>query len=69
MGYTELFGVNIFLKQVALSPQMIEHVVEADAIEFLESNEKKYDLLVGLDIVEHFKKDEVLCFLDAYYNA
>lgn len=68
-GYTNLSGVDISPEQAALSRQVIEHVVEADAIEFLESHEHKYDFIVGLDIVEHFKKDEVLRFLDACHNA
>lgn len=68
-GYTNLSGVDISFEQVALSRQVIEHVIEADAIEFLESHENTYDLVVGLDIVEHFKKDEVLHFLDACHNA
>jgi len=67
--YTNLSGVDISPEQVALSRQVIEHVVGADAIEFLESHENKYDLIAGLDIVEHFKKDEVLRFLDACHNA
>lgn len=68
-GYTNLSGVDISPEQIALSRQVIEHVVEADAIEFLESHENKYDLITGLDIVEHFKKDEVLQFLYACHNA
>lgn len=68
-GYTNLQGVDISPEQVALSQQVAGNVVESDAIEFLESHREKYQLIIGLDIVEHFKKDGVFRFLDACYNA
>ena len=68
-GYNNLQGVDISPQQVALARQVSENVVEADAITFLESHRERHDLIIGLDIVEHFQKDEVLRFLDACYNA
>ncbi|MCP4613424.1 MAG: class I SAM-dependent methyltransferase [Planctomycetes bacterium] len=43
--------------------------METNAIEFLETKDKTYDLIIGLDIIEHFKKSEVLQYLDACFNA
>jgi len=68
-GYNNLQGVDISPEQVALARQVTEDVVEADGIGYLEANKKNFDLITGLDIVEHFQKDEVLRFLDACYAA
>jgi 2-polyprenyl-3-methyl-5-hydroxy-6-metoxy-1,4-benzoquinol methylase len=69
LGYTNLEGVDVSPEQVALTRQIIENVVEGDALDFLKSRTASYDLIIGLDIIEHFKKDEVLQFLDGCYNA
>ena len=68
-GYSHLQGVDISPEQVALARQVSKDVVEADAIKFLESHKARHDLIIGLDIVEHFRKDEVLRFLDACHAA
>ena len=36
---------------------------------FLHARPQRFDLVTGLDIVEHFTKDEVLDFLDACREA
>jgi len=68
-GFTNIQGVDISPEQVALTRQVTENVVEGDAIVYLQKHLETYDLITGLDIVEHFKKDEVLHFLDACYDA
>ena len=68
-GYNNLQGVDISPEQVALACQVTENVVKGDAIKFLESHRERHDLIIGLDIVEHFQKDEALRFLDACYNS
>lgn len=68
-GYKNLQGVDRSSQQVALARQVVENVAEVDALKFLEANQGKYDLITGLDIVEHFRKDEVLSFLDACHLA
>lgn len=68
-GYKNLQGVDISPEQVSLARQVHDDVVEADCIKFLEYHKKKYDLIIGLDIVEHFTKDEMLRFLRACYKA
>lgn len=68
-GYKNLLGIDISPQQVALSKEVTDQVKEIDIFEFLSSNTKKFDLITGLDIVEHFKKDEVIKFLEACYNS
>lgn len=68
-GYENLQGVDRSLQQVAIARQVVQNVAETDAFKFLARHKEEYDLIVGLDIVEHFRKDEVLSFLDACYLA
>ncbi len=70
-GYRNLQGVDISPEQVNLARQVIDNVsvTEENAIEYLDSHRHSFDLIIGLDIIEHFRKDEVLHFLEACYKA
>lgn len=68
-GYTDLQGVDVSPEQVRLSSQVINDVTQENAIEYIEKRSGAFDLIIGLDIVEHFQKSEVLKFLDASYGA
>ena len=68
-GYTNLQGVDVSPEQVALSRQVTENIAEKNAIDYLVEKQESYDLITGLDIIEHFQKSEVLKFLDASYGA
>ena len=68
-GFENLQGVDISSQQVTLARKVLRNIVNEDAISFLKKRKKSYNLIVGLDIVEHFRKDEVLHFLEACFNA
>ncbi len=68
-GYTNLHGVDLSPEQVELSRQVLVDVVEGDAIEYLVAHPSEFELILGLDIVEHFTKDELLSFLEACFAA
>jgi cyclopropane fatty-acyl-phospholipid synthase-like methyltransferase len=68
-GYSHVSGVDISADQIALARQTSTEVTEGDAIAFLEARHGQFDLIAGLDIVEHFQKPEVLRFLDACHGA
>jgi 2-polyprenyl-3-methyl-5-hydroxy-6-metoxy-1,4-benzoquinol methylase len=68
-GYVNLQGVDISPEQVKLARQVIDNVTEGDAIEYLDNHPHSFALIIGLDIIEHFRKDEVLHFLEACYKA
>lgn len=68
-GYDDVHGVDISPEQVALARQVTPNVVQADVLKYLTDQKDKFDLITGLDIVEHFRKDEVLHFLDLCYAA
>jgi 2-polyprenyl-3-methyl-5-hydroxy-6-metoxy-1,4-benzoquinol methylase len=68
-GYSNLYGVDIVSEQIRIARQIVDNVLEIDAIDYLDNNPNHFDLIIGLDIIEHFKKDEVLSFLEASYRA
>lgn len=69
LEYPNIGGVDISPEQVRLSRQVTPNVTEANALDFLISQKDTFDLIIGLDIVEHFHKPEVLDFLDACCGA
>ncbi len=68
-GYTNLTGVDISQEQVQIARQVLTNVIEANVLDFLETHSEAFDLITGFDIIEHFKKDEVLRFLDGCHAA
>lgn len=68
-GYSNLYGVDLSLPQVELAKHIVKNVVHEDAIGFLKRHAEGFDLITAIDILEHFKKDEALDFLDACFDA
>ena len=68
-GYHRLQGVDISPQQVRLAKQVIQEVKESDILDFLLEHRDRFDLILGLDIIEHFQKDEALRFLDGCWSA
>lgn len=64
LGYTNLAGVDISPDQVALARQVVPSVEQADVLDWLAEHREQFDCLIGLDIIEHFTRDEALRFLD-----
>ena len=68
-GYTELSGVDTSLEQVNLARQVVPRVEHDDVSRYLHARSAEFDLIVGFNIIEHLKKDEVLDFLDGCLGA
>ena len=68
-GYTNLHGVDLSPSQVRLARQVVPKVQEGSLFDFLKSHPSTFDMITGLDIIEHLSKDEVLDFLDACHGA
>ena len=68
-GYTRVSGVDISAEQVQIARQVGQDVGEENLLEFLGAHPGAFDLITGLDIVEHFDKDEVLRFLAGCFTA
>lgn len=68
-GFGNIAGVDISPEQVALSRQVTDNVTQANILDYLQEHSNSFDLVTGIDIIEHFHKDEVLNFLDLCHVA
>lgn len=69
-GYTNAAGVDISPEQVALARELgVKSIECADLIEYLKKKNKEFECITAFDVVEHFKKEELLTLLDAIYSA
>lgn len=71
LGYSSLTEVDLSPEQVALARRWCPKakIIEADVFEVLKANTGRYALVSGLDILEHFRKDEALTFLELAHKA
>ncbi len=71
LGYTNLTGVDLSPEQVQLAYQWCPNatIIQGDIRPFLEQNPSHFSLVCGLDLIEHFPKDEILPFLELIYQA
>ena len=67
--YTNFTGIDISPEQVLLAQQVTNKVIQADAIESLQAINNEYDLIIGLDFIEHLRKNEVFDFLTSCRKA
>lgn len=68
-GYTNLHGVDLSASQVLLARQVVPGVAEQSLFDFLRAHQGRFDLITGLDIIEHLTKDELFGFLDLCFIA
>jgi len=68
-GYRDVEGVDISREQVDLARRITEDVSEQDVLSLLERSEGGYDLITGIDFLEHLDKDEACRFLEACRHA
>jgi 2-polyprenyl-3-methyl-5-hydroxy-6-metoxy-1,4-benzoquinol methylase len=68
-GYTGLTGVDISGDQVSLARQIVAEVEESDVLDWLVPRGKQFDVLIALDLIEHFRREEALRFLDLCWEA
>lgn len=68
-GYSNIEGVDLSPEQINLARQVIPNITKDNCINYLENHKNSFDLITGLDIIEHLDKSESLRFLDAAYAA
>lgn len=60
-GYKNLIGIDISDQQVEIAHQLDVHeVIKADIFDYLKKHESAFDVISGMDIIEHFTKDELV---------
>lgn len=68
-GFINVSGVDISPDQVALSQQVTSDVTQGNILDYLQEHKGSFDLITGIDIIEHLYKNEVLNFLDLCQSA
>ena len=60
-GYTNVMGMDLSEEQVNMAHEFgVSEVVLGDAMQFFRSSEEQFDVITGMDIIEHFTKDELV---------
>ena len=68
-GYEHLDGVDLSEEQVQLARERFPDVVQGDALQFLASGNRAYDLIAALDVIEHLPLDKATEFLELCRQA
>ena len=70
-GYQNIRGVDGSSEQIASAKKLgIEGVEEADLMVFLpEQRSESVDIVITIDVVEHFTREELLGFVDQIYRV
>lgn len=70
-GYTDLTGVDLSPEQIDRARQWCPgaRIIQGDVGEFLRENPEKFGLITGFDVIEHFRKDELLPLLSLARGA
>lgn len=60
-GYKNIKGIDISFEQVEIANKLgVNEVNEGNLNEVFENKSEKFDLICGMDIIEHFSKDELV---------
>jgi len=68
-GYTSVEGIDRSSEQVVLARKLYSKVLQGDAIEHLRTHQNSYDLILAIDLLEHFSLDLARQFLDASWAS
>jgi 2-polyprenyl-3-methyl-5-hydroxy-6-metoxy-1,4-benzoquinol methylase len=69
-GYTDVSGMDFDPEHVAAAKKAgVASVAAGDAVEHLNAHEARYDCVVAIDALEHFRKDELFGVVDAVARA
>jgi 2-polyprenyl-3-methyl-5-hydroxy-6-metoxy-1,4-benzoquinol methylase len=59
-GYNNLKGIDISEEQIQIAQAKNLIVNFANALEFFNTSDNTYDIIIALDFIEHFSKDELI---------
>lgn len=70
LGYVNARGIDNSPEMVRVAARLgIGGVNQADIFEYLETAAGAFDMIIALDVIEHFQKDEVLRLLEMIHHA
>jgi 2-polyprenyl-3-methyl-5-hydroxy-6-metoxy-1,4-benzoquinol methylase len=71
LGYVNLTGVDLSPEQIQLAQSRFSQatIIQGDVREFLKDRVEQYSLICAFDVIEHFRKEEVLPFLELIFQS
>lgn len=66
MGFSNAFGIDVSPEQIELAKKKGLNVGMADVFTFLEDSRECYDMIVAIDVIEHFTKEELLALFPLF---
>jgi len=67
-GYKNVFGIDVSKEQIDIAKVQNLNAEEIGVLEYLKSNNEKFDLIFAIDLIEHFYKDELIHLFEGIYN-
>lgn len=69
-GYTNLAAVDLIPECCSFVEEQIGIKPEcSDLLEFLARDERRYDVIVAFDVIEHFTKNEIVAIVQRLYDS
>jgi 2-polyprenyl-3-methyl-5-hydroxy-6-metoxy-1,4-benzoquinol methylase len=69
-GYANYLGVDISTSTISFCTSLgLNCILVKDTLQWLSDKEAFYDMITLLDVLEHFKKEDVIPFLKSLYKA
>jgi len=68
-GFTNLTGIDISEEQVEIAKERGFNAFHENAFDFLRSNEGQFEIIFAIDLIEHFKKEELFELLQLIHYA
>jgi 2-polyprenyl-3-methyl-5-hydroxy-6-metoxy-1,4-benzoquinol methylase len=69
VGFTNLTGIDISEEQVEIAQEHGFNALHTDAFTFLKEHINQYEVIVAIDIIEHFNKEELLELLTLIHQS
>ncbi len=70
LGYEHVAGIDVSEEQVALAKEQgLNNVKQTSIDSFLTGSDEKFDVIIGIDLIEHFTKDELVTLLQLIRNS
>ena len=67
-GYENLYGIDISEEQIKIASSKKLNVEVADALQYLQTNKNRFDIIIALDFIEHFNKDEIITIVEGVFE-
>jgi 2-polyprenyl-3-methyl-5-hydroxy-6-metoxy-1,4-benzoquinol methylase len=69
-GYTDIIGIDISEDQLRVAAEVgVSETIQGDILDHLKAHPSHYDVITGIDIIEHFSKDELVHLLELVKQA